>query len=282
MRYLFGLIGYPALHSQSPWIHHQFLKQQNKQGLYRVWETAPNELENTLNAMKTLQVDGFNVTVPYKEKMLEYVDRVDPYAAKVGAINTVLFQNGEWIGYNTDGKGFVRSLQESYPDVNLEGLKVLIVGAGGAARGIYTAFLEKGVQRVDIANRTTSRADSLLTINDYGISSTATSLQQAEEALSQYDVIVQTTSVGMSPKDAQQIMKLTNVKQGAIVADIVYKPLETSFLQDAKHCGGRPLHGDGMLVYQAALSYEIWTDTTIQADKVLQNFKQKQKGDSIC
>ncbi|KGP73126.1 shikimate dehydrogenase [Pontibacillus yanchengensis] len=282
MGYLFGLIGYPAKHSRSPWIHHHFLDQQHERGLYRIFETSPADLQSTLSSMKQLQVDGFNVTVPYKEDILQYVDTLDPYAEKVGAVNTVLYQDGEWIGYNTDGKGFVRSLLEAYPEVDLSSCKALCIGAGGASRGIYTALLEKNMTRVDIANRTPERANTIVALNDQHTPSLAISLEEAEKSLEQYDIIVQTTSVGMPPNDDQQIISLANVKKGAIVADIVYKPFETVFLEDAKQKGARVLHGHGMLIYQAALAYEIWTNTTIQADELLRKFEQQLKGDETC
>ncbi|MYL33397.1 shikimate dehydrogenase [Pontibacillus yanchengensis] len=282
MGYIFGLIGYPAKHSRSPWIHHHFLEQQHESGVYRIFETSPADLQSTLASMKQLQIDGFNVTVPYKEDILQYLDKLDPYAKKVGAVNTVLYQDGEWIGYNTDGKGFVRSLLEAYPNVDLSSSKALCIGAGGAARGIYTALLEEDMQRVDIANRTPERANTIVELNDQEIPSRAISLGEAEKSLEQYDIIVQTTSVGMPPNDHQQIISLTNVKKGAIVADIVYKPFETIFLQDAKQKGAHILHGHGMLIYQAALAYEKWTNTTIQADELLGKFEQQLKGDDAC
>ncbi|MFC0522534.1 shikimate dehydrogenase [Pontibacillus salicampi] len=279
MNYLFGLIGYPAKHSKSPWIHQHFLDQQSLHGAYQIWETSPEGLKDTLSSMKKLAVDGFNVTVPYKEKVMDYLDEIDPYAEKVGAVNTVLLRDGKWIGYNTDGRGFVRSLQETYPHTRLSEKKALLIGAGGAARGIYAALLEENMQRVDIANRTKERAEALLPLNTSSASSSALSFQEAEDNLAKYDIVIQTTSVGMTPNDTAKPFALNHVKDGAIVADIIYKPFETVLLQEAREKGANILHGHGMLVYQAALAFELWTGTHVEASQLLKEFEQQLKGD---
>ncbi|QSS99031.1 shikimate dehydrogenase [Pontibacillus sp. ALD_SL1] len=282
MGYLFGLVGYPAKHSKSPWIHEQFLKKQGEQGAYRIFETSPDVLKDKLQALKMVEVDGFNVTVPYKEEIIPYLDEVDSYASSVGAVNTVHVQDGKWIGYNTDGKGYVRSLVEEYPDTNLNKTRVLILGAGGAARGIYRALAEAGAPVIDIANRTASRGEALRKLRCESTESSVLSLEKAEEGLSNYDLIVQTTSVGMTPDESGQIISLRNVKHNAIVSDIVYKPFETSILKEAKNRGARVLNGHGMLIYQAALAFEQWTETFVEANDIVTKFEQQLKGDTTC
>lgn len=282
MNYFFGLVGYPAAHSRSPWIHSQFLQQQQKQGIYRVFETQPNDLAYTLEAMRTLEVDGFNVTVPYKESILSFLDEVDPYAKMIGAVNTVHLENGKWIGYNTDGKGFIRSFKEAYPKHSFPEMKVLCIGAGGAAKGIYRALVEENTACVDIANRSQQRAEEMLRLNSNSTQTSILSIQDAEENLSEYDMIIQTTSVGMTPNEQQSILSLNQVKQEAVVCDIVYRPMETAFLKEAKKHGAHVLYGHGMLLYQAALSYEIWTSSVLKADLLLDKFEQQLKGEEPC
>jgi len=282
MNYFFGLIGYPAAHSRSPWIHNQFLKQQQKQGIYRVFETSPSNLASTLEAMKTLKVDGFNVTVPYKESILSFLDEVDPYAKMIGAVNTVHLENGKWIGYNTDGKGFIRSFKEAYPRHSFPEMKVLCIGAGGAAKGIYRALVEEKTSCVDIANRSPQRAQEMLRLKSDSTQTSILSIQDAEENLSEYDMIIQTTSVGMTPNENKSILSLNQVKQEAVVCDIVYRPMETAFLKEAKEHGAQILYGHGMLLYQAALSYEIWTSSVLKADLLLDKFEQQLKGEEPC
>jgi len=280
--YLLGLVGYPAAHSRSPWIHHEFLKQQNEQGVYRIFETPPEELASTLNSMKQLGVDGFNVTVPYKEGILPFLDKVDHYAKIIGAVNTVQHKDGQWIGYNTDGKGFVRSFKEAYPRHDLKDMKVLLLGAGGAAKGIYRALVEEGTTIVDIANRSQERAQEMSQLQETHTKTSILSLREAEDKLSKYDMIVQTTSVGMTPNDHESILSLEKIQPGAVACDIVYKPMETRFLNEAKKHGAYVLHGHGMLLYQAALSYEIWTSSVLKADLLLEKFEQQLKGEESC
>ncbi len=282
MCYFFGLVGYPAAHSRSPWIHNQFLNQQQKQGIYRVFETPPDEFASTLEAMKTLQIDGFNVTVPYKERIISFLDEVDPYAKMIGAVNTVHLENGKWVGYNTDGKGFIRSFKESYPRHSFSEMKVLCIGAGGAAKGIYRALVEEGTFTVDIANRSQQRAQEMLDLKSSETDTSILTLEEAEEKLSEYDMIVQTTSVGMTPNEYQSILSLNHVHPDAVVCDIVYRPMETAFLKEAKQRGAHVLYGHGMLLYQAALSYEIWTSSVLKAELLLEKFEQQLKGEEPC
>ncbi|KGX83884.1 shikimate dehydrogenase [Pontibacillus marinus] len=282
MSYFFGLVGYPAAHSRSPWIHNHFLDQQQKQGIYRVFETPPDEFASTLKAMRTLQIDGFNVTVPYKERILSFLDEVDPYAKMIGAVNTVHLENGKWIGYNTDGKGFIRSFKESYPRHSFSEMKVLCIGAGGAAKGIYRALVEENTPSVDIANRSQQRAQEMLDLKSSETNTSILTLEEAEEKMSEYDMIVQTTSVGMAPNDKESILSLTHVHPDAVVCDIVYRPMETAFLKEAKERGAHVLYGHGMLLYQAALSYEIWTSSVLKAELLLEKFEQQLKGEEPC
>src|SRR5690625_1637985 len=140
MRYQLGLIGYPIQHSLSPWIHETFLRRTNLHGSYTLMEISSKQsLTDAINTLKQKNLHGFNITVTYKEKIIPYLQGMDEHAKHIGAVNTVLCKNGEWIGYNTDGIGYVRSLQNHFPELKEEKEKqILILGAGGAAKGIYS------------------------------------------------------------------------------------------------------------------------------------------------
>lgn len=274
------LIGYPITHSLSPWIHKNFLKRADLKGTYKIHEITPSQsFSEEIEKMKSEGVNGFNVTIPYKEKIIPYVDELDDEAKKMGAVNTVTYKNGKWLGYNTDGRGYVRALYQSYPKVQQKKHeKVLLLGAGGAARGIYYALLKDGFHQIDIANRTLKSAHDIQALKGRDVKSTILSLEQAEVNLREYMLIIQTTSVGMQPNDDQSIISLSNVQEGAIVSDIVYQPLETKFLQEAKKHGANIHYGHSMLLYQAQYAFEIWTGRLFDISDMDQKMMQKLKG----
>ncbi|MDC3415591.1 shikimate dehydrogenase [Aquibacillus salsiterrae] len=273
-----GLIGYPIGHSLSPWIHGQFMDKLGIDGEYRLYETTKANLGETVKLLKSKQVDGFNVTVPYKQDIMEYLDELDPDAEKIGAVNTVVSKNGTWKGYNTDGQGYVRSVKSDFPDVFRPENKVLLLGAGGAARGIYRALVQENFASIDIANRTIDRAKSFLELKENHIETTILSFEEAESMLEHYDFLVQTTSVGMKPNIDSKIIALNKLKHDAVVSDIVYQPLVTSLLQEAKVRGGRIHQGYAMLLYQAELAFEIWTNETVGLDGLLNKLELRLRG----
>lgn len=260
--YKFGLIGYPITHSLSPWIHSIFLEKLGLQGTYELFEVSPDEsLERTLERLKDSGIQGCNVTVPYKEVVLPLLDDIDQDAYEIGAVNTIVFENGKTKGYNTDGKGYVRSLKESFPSLFTKTpLHVLILGAGGAARGIYSALLAENCTRISIANRTIESAKNIIQMNNTAISSHIYTLEEAEEKLQAYDLIIQTTSVGMKPDVQETILSLERIRPSTVVSDIVYQPIETQFLQDAKARECSIHYGHTMLLYQAQYAFELWTN----------------------
>lgn len=259
MVFSFGLIGYPIQHSLSPWIHEQFLKRTNHKGVYNIFEIAPaDSFEEEMSKLRQKELDGFNVTVPYKEKIIEYLDEIDPYAEKIGAVNTVKCKNGKWIGYNTDGIGYVRSLESKYPEIQSDKDRtILMLGAGGAAKGIYHALTDKDYTSITIANRTKEKAQLL---TEQHPSNEAISLEEAAQKINTFDIIIQTTSIGMKPNTEEVIVDFNALKQGAIVSDIVYQPIVTKFLQQAKAMNASIHLGHTMLLYQALYAFEIWTN----------------------
>ncbi|RCW65296.1 shikimate dehydrogenase [Saliterribacillus persicus] len=275
-----GLIGNPIGHSLSPWIHTNFLEKANINGNYRLYEGDINKLPDILKKLRQNNIAGFNVTVPYKQTILPYIDDIDKDARVLGAVNTVLNDNGRWVGYNTDGQGYVRSVITANPSILNKDTKILMLGAGGAARGIYRALVNQDVNRIDIANRSEEKAIDLLHLNNREVKSDFIDFGTAEENLGDYDFIVQTTSVGMKPKQDNQIIKLDHLKKNALVSDIVYQPITTQLLKDAKFRGANIHHGHAMLLYQAQLAFEIWTGEKLNVENMLQPLEQKLRGEN--
>lgn len=273
-----GLIGHPISHSLSPWIHTELLKLAKINGEYKLYPGNEEELPNVLRHLRDNSIDGFNITVPYKEKILDHLDEIDPEAERLGAVNTVVQQNGKWKGYNTDGEGYVRSIQRSFPSLLHNQASILILGAGGAARGIYNALMKLALKRVDIANRSLHKAEQFLEMQLGKSESRVLNYEEAEQQLSEYDLIIQTTSVGMKPEIDQQIIQLHHVKENAVVSDIVYQPIMTSFLKDAKDNGAKIHHGHAMLLYQAQLAFEKWTGIDVDAEHLLNELEKQLRG----
>lgn len=268
-----GLIGFPIKHSLSPWIHEQFLQRTKLSGVYDIIEIDTNaSFSDAMEKLKNSQINGFNVTVPYKEKIIPYLDAIDEQAEKIGAVNTVKCESGKWTGYNTDGAGYVRSLWSKYPHLQEEkASNILLLGAGGAAKGIYHALLYHGYRNIVIANRTIDKAEAIISNTNEGKVAT---LDKVANDLHDYDVIIQTTSVGMRPNIAQSVIPLRHLHKDVIVSDIVYQPLKTNILQEAENLGAHIHFGHTMLLYQAQYAFEIWTGKTPEMsglDGALQN-----------
>jgi len=273
-----GLIGHPVGHSLSPWIHEQLMEHEGLEGTYELFDIDPDMFDHQIHTLKDKGLDGFNITVPYKEKIIPYLDEVDSSARELGAVNTVKNTERGWVGYNTDGIGFAVSVRNRYPELFYNEQRVLLIGSGGASRGIYHALLEAGLSKIDIANRTIEKAEEVIKSASTNSESKALSLDQAVEQLNDYGLIVQTTVVGMSPNDHTAIIPLHNLKEGTVVSDIVYRPLETRFLQEAKNRGAKLHFGHEMLLQQAVYAFHIWTDTNPDASLLLEGFEKKLKG----
>lgn len=277
LKYEFALIGYPIKHSLSPWIHEKFLEQTKLRGAYSIIEINPDDyFQEKMNELKESSLNGFNVTVPYKEKIVPFLDEIDEQAKRIGAVNTVLNQDGKWIGYNTDGIGYMRALLHKYPELaNNKEVEILLLGAGGAAKGILHALLHHGYTNITIANRSLERAEALA-LADEAID--VLSLGEAENNIRQFGLIIQTTSVGMKPNELATIISLQSVNEAAIVSDIVYQPLQTALLKEASERGARIHYGHSMLLYQAQYAFEIWTKEKPAIEALDEQLKQVLEG----
>jgi shikimate dehydrogenase len=257
MKKLYAVIGDPIGHSMSPVMHNDLFSFYQVDAYYLPFQVKDDDLQTAVNGLKAIGVGGFNVTVPHKSRIIPFLDEVDELAASIGAVNTVVNDGGKLIGYNTDGPGFLKGLSILMP--SLKEKKVLMIGAGGAARAIYFTLAKEKPQTIDIANRTIDKAQSLIEACPYHVISSACPLAEAERNLAKYDLIIQTTLIGMSPKVSDQPLMLDNLKQGAMVCDIIYNPLETQFLHEARLKGAKTQNGIDMFVFQGALAFEKWT-----------------------
>jgi shikimate dehydrogenase len=267
-----GIIGYPVGHSLSPRFQQVAFDHFGMDVTYEVWETLPNALFSRVASLRSDEYLGANVTVPYKEAVVPILDNLSEEASLLGAVNTIVHRDGKLTGQNTDGIGFLQALCDAEFDV--ERKKVLILGAGGAARAVAFALARGGVTDLYIANRNTMRGDNLaMEVNS--VAPIAFSIPLTEQELAgisgKYDLLVNTTSVGMryTETDGRTPFPKHLLTSKLLVNDLVYNPPETTLLKDARDAGADTLGGLGMLVNQGAASFEIWTAMKAPIDLML-------------
>ncbi|MCY9189274.1 shikimate dehydrogenase [Bacillus mojavensis] len=267
MKKLYGVIGNPIAHSMSPDIHNAALKDLGLDGHYHAFKVEEDSLEDAVKGIRALGVQGINVTVPHKVSIMDHLDHIDESAKVLGAVNTVRREGDKLVGYNTDGEGFVKSLMRIL-DKPISELSFLMIGAGGAARAIFTTIVRDNPEKFDICNRTIEKAKQLSESAPSFRNVEVLSIKEAEERLEQYDVIIHTTSVGMYPNVEDIPLSLQRAASSAVVCDIVYNPIQTSLLKEAKQKGLKTLDGVGMFVEQAALSFRLWTGHEPDVEKM--------------
>lgn len=261
---IIGILGKPVSHSASPQMHNYVIQKLGLNYVYVPIETINNDLSKTIQSLKQLNYAGFNVTIPYKEAIIPFLDEIDDYANKLGAVNTVLNKDGKLFGYNTDGAGFMMSLaKEAAYDVNHK--RVCIIGAGGAAKSISHALLEKNILSLAIINRNKDRAlelyQNLKSIYEKPISYHCLLDPQINMVLSSSDLIINATSVGMTPHENMcPIRDVSWMKESQFFYDIVYNPEETMFLKQAYQKKALHLGGLGMLAGQGAIAFNLFTN----------------------
>ncbi|MBI4394659.1 MAG: shikimate dehydrogenase [Candidatus Omnitrophica bacterium] len=259
---VYGIFGFPLAHTVSPAIQNCAFGHYHLKSIYFAFERPPKKFRFLMQNLKSLLLDGFNVTVPFKETVIPYLDRLSREARVIGAVNTVSKENGRWAGYNTDLYGFLAGLKESR--FNPKGKSAVILGAGGSARAVSFALASKGVRGISVSNRTRSRALSL--VQKFKrffpkVTWKALSLRGEEfkQALSQANLIVNATKVGLNKKDRPLISRNFFPKRKALVYDLIYKPPQTQLLRLARRLGHRTINGETMLLYQGAKAFQIWS-----------------------
>jgi shikimate dehydrogenase len=256
-----GIIGHPVRHSLSPVMHNSALRACGLDFVYVPFEVAPAALGAAVAGLRALGVAGFNVTIPHKTEVMQYLDGFDDSAVAAGAVNTVKNDAGRLVGYNTDGDGLVRSLVMEL-GFEPKGASVALVGAGGAARGAVAALCRAGAGNIIIANRSREKAVELVRLMSCRYPGTGLSItescEELEGCLADVDVLVNTTSLGMHPDDGP-ILRLDSLRRNALVYDMVYAPPVTPLLNAAGRQGLRHANGLGMLAAQGELGFAIWT-----------------------
>jgi shikimate dehydrogenase len=248
-----GLIGHPVKHSLSPRIHERWLGEYDIKGAYELFDTAPETLKYRVQEIRDRALRGVNVTVPHKQTIMQYLDEIDDTAKRIGAVNTIINENGRLIGTNTDAYGFITNLRQGLGDLSGYLNRVVVLGAGGAARAVVVALKDAGAKELVILNRTEHTAKVLA--EEFGFRARAWPLDN--EVPDSTTLLINTTSLGMQGKEPLE-MGLSGLADDAAVHDIVYAPLETRLLEDAQEQGYATVDGLGMLLYQAQKAFALW------------------------
>lgn len=254
---LYALLGNPVTGSRSPWIHNKVFENGEIPGVYLAFTIAPKDLGNAVAGLRALGTRGINVTIPYKTAIIPLLDSLDPMAEALGAVNTVVCEEGHWRGFNTDGTGLLAVLKRHLPDLMM--LRILVLGAGGASRGICGALVHGGVTQLGIWNRSSGKTDQLVAELQARVPEGQEILRvDSEASFSGFDVVINATSVGMEPGVNASPAPISSLKPGCTVCDIVYKPHRTRFLKDAENAGHPVIFGIEMLIEQALLAQQLW------------------------
>jgi shikimate dehydrogenase len=246
-----AIFGHPVSHSLSPAMHNSAFRKMGIDYCYIALDVHPSGLRAALEGVREMNFAGLNITVPHKETVMPMLDKVDPEASFIGAVNTIVNRNGKLIGYNTDGRGFMRSLEEESVDV--EGKRVLLVGAGGAARAVSWYLAEAG-SGLSIYNRTAGKAELL--VGDLAINYKNVRSVGSLEGLGEADIVINSTSLGLKVQDPLPFDP-SGLKPGAVVVDLIYQ--DTPLIQQARQAGHKAIGGLGMLLWQGVLASELWT-----------------------
>lgn len=249
-------MGWPVGHSRSPLVHNHWIAEHGLRGDYVLLAVAPEKLETALRGLPALGFAGCNLTIPHKVAAMQWVDRIDPLAQRIGAINTIVVEtDGSLTGRNTDGFGYIQSLLDAQPTWRADAGAACVVGAGGAARAVIASLLEQGATEIRLTNRSAAKAHDMA--QEFGAPVQAIAWADRHEALRDIALLVNTTNQGMHGQDPLDL-SLDLLPLGALVSDIIYVPLETPLLAAAKARGSPTVNGLGMLLNQARPAFEAW------------------------
>jgi shikimate dehydrogenase len=253
---LAGVMGWPVTQSRSPKLHGYWINELGLSGAYVYLPVQPERLADALKGLAALGFAGCNLTIPHKETAMRLVDRVDPLAKRIGAINTIVVdEDGALSGFNNDGYGFIECLKEAKPDWRADAGPAAVMGSGGGARAVVASLAERGAKEIRLVNRTFARAQKLAA--DIGAPVRAIPWEQRHEAIDGVSLLVNTTNqgmVGQPPLD----LSLDRLPKSALVSDIIYVPLETPLLAAARKRGNLGVNGLGMLLHQARPAFKAW------------------------
>lgn len=262
-----GIVGDPVAHTLSPAMHNAAFEHLGLDFVYVPWRVFRGATEGCAAALRTLGIRGINVTVPHKVDIMAHLDRIDPCAARIGAVNTIVNHDGELFGYNTDAAGFIQGLGGS--GISVQGRQVVVMGAGGAARAVVFSLLDSGA-RVTVLNRDAARAAALahdaMSIGRSVVAHGPLNATVLNKSLKDAVLLVNTTSVGMQPLSEQSPCPSTLLRRDLAVCDIVYSPRVTKLLREAAAMGSVTVDGIEMLVRQGAETFELWTGVPAPVD----------------
>lgn len=273
---LLGLIGTPVGHSKSPVMYNYSFEKLNLDYAYLAFDITVEKVPDAIAAMKTFKMRGANVTMPCKSEVVKYMDELSPAARIIGAVNTIVNDNGKLTGHITDGVGFIRNLKEH--GVEVKGKKVTIMGAGGAATAIQVQFALDGAREISIFNikdafyekaeRTVENIRKEVpecVVNLYDLEET----EKLNVEITSSDIFVNGTLVGMHPNEGETIIKDTSIfKKDLVVADVVYNPKKTKLMEDAEAAGCKIVGGLGMLLWQGAEAFKLYTGLEMPVEEV--------------
>ncbi|ADH99885.1 shikimate dehydrogenase [Salisediminibacterium selenitireducens] len=265
MKQIFGVFGDPIEHSMSPAMHEAALSHAGIDGAYHAFHVKPEGLQDAVKGVRALGIRGVNVTIPHKVDVMKHLDAIDPLAERIGAVNTIVNDDGVLTGFNTDGAGYLEGLRPllTHP---LTDMRVLIIGAGGAARAVAMTLASKEVKELYVANRTETKAGELAKACKPYAASRSLTLSLAQARLMEFDLVINTTSVGMSPNVDNIPISLEMLGRDTIVTDLIYNPMETRLLKMARQKGAKTQNGLNMFVLQGGLAFEKWTGKTAPRD----------------
>ena len=274
---LAAVVANPIKHSISPFIHNSAFEATHTNGVYLAWEVEGTDLAETVANIRRYQMYGINLSMPYKEQVIPYLDQLSEEACLIGAVNTVVNREGTLIGYNTDGKGFFKSL----PSFKISRKRLVLLGAGGAAKAILAQAILDGVSQISVFVRSSSMGktrpylEKIQNATGFRVDLFALEdIQDLQDSITQADLLVNATSVGMDGS-SQPIPTSIVLPEKLLVADVIYQPFETPFLKWARNQGNQSINGLGMLLYQAAEAFELWTGKEMPTDQIWESLKQK-------
>ncbi len=255
-----GILGYPLAHSISPAFQQAALDHLGIDARYDSWPTAPQDLPDRVEQLRSDEVMGANVTIPHKESIIPLLDELDEVASAIGGVNTIVNQGGRLKGFNTDAPGFMRGLCEDGA-FETRGTRVVVIGAGGAARAVAYSLAAAGVSFLVIVNRTPERARSLARYLLTVFKDLSLEASGRLEQITRFDLLVNCTSIGTRHSETEGMLPIADdlIRAGALVYDLVYNPSETRLIEAARERGARTVGGLPMLVYQGAEAFRLWT-----------------------
>ena len=274
---LAAVVANPIKHSISPFIHNTAFEATATNGVYVAWEIETSDLEQTIRNIRRYQMFGINLSMPYKEQVIPYLDELSDEARLIGAVNTVVNHDGILVGYNTDGKGFFKSL----PSFTITGKKMTLLGAGGAAKSIFAQAILDGANQISVfvressMGKTKSYLDRLEEQTGFKVDLFALEdVSELQARIAESDLLVNATSVGMDGQSSP-VPESIVLPETLLVADIIYQPFETPFLKWARSQGNPAVNGLGMLLHQAAEAFQLWTGKEMPTEVIWQSLQEK-------